>query len=233
MSVSRIVGEIFPYLVTWTWAVGMLTWLAIAWSVVRWWQTRGASDPRVGQIALGVVAFGLVVVSVVNTVDAATAGNPDPIGSRQVEELVAKVRDALPSGDGVVEIRGGTTAGSAWIGAGIAAQLERDGIDTRVAPNLGFAYGPDRVLGDEPVRLVVLPVEQPDVAATKQLPCFENAGRVGEVHPVRRVTRVSRAQSRMKSTLQSPVSANSGCSRLRRMQSSSTSVSISVRMKHR
>ncbi len=178
VSVSRIVGDIFPYLVTWTWAVGMLTWLAIAWSVVRWWQTRGASDPRVGQVALGVVAVGLVVVSIVNTVDAATAGNPDPIGSRQVEGLVAKIRDALPSGDGVVEIRGGTTPGSAWVGAGIAAQLERDGIDTRVSPDLGFAYGPDRVLGDEQVRLVVLPVEQPDLAATRELPCFEDAGRV-------------------------------------------------------
>ncbi len=97
LSVSRIVGDIFPYLVTWTWAVGMLTWLAIAWSVVRWWQTRGASDPRIGQVALGVVAVGLVVVTIVNTVDAATAGNPDPIGSRQVKGLVAKVRDALPA----------------------------------------------------------------------------------------------------------------------------------------
>jgi hypothetical protein len=156
----------------------MLTWLAIGWSVVRWWQTRGASDPRVGQIALGVVAVGLVVVSVVNTVDAATAGNPDPIGSRQVKALVDKIRAALPSGDGVVEIRGGTTPGSAWVGSGIAAQLERDGIDTRVAPALGFAYGTDRVLGDEKVRLVVLPVEQPDLVATRALPCFASAGRV-------------------------------------------------------
>jgi hypothetical protein len=178
VSVSRIVGEIFPYLVTWTWAVGMLTWLAIAWSVVRWWQEREATDARVGQVALGVVGAALVVVSIVNTVDAATAGNPDADGSRWVKGLVAKVRDGLPPGDGVVEIRGGTTPGSAWVGAGVAAQLERDGIDTRVAPDLGFAYGPDRVLGDEPVRLVVLPVEDPDLAATKQLDCFEDVGRV-------------------------------------------------------
>jgi hypothetical protein len=178
LSVSRVVGEIFPYLVTWTWAVGMLTWLAIAWSVVRWWQARGASDPRVGQVALGLVAVGLLAVSIVNTVDAATAGNPDPVGSRQVEGLVTEIRDALPPGDGVVEIRGVSTGGSAWVGAGIAAQLERDGIDTRVAPDLGFAYGPDRVLGDEKVRLVVLPVEAPDLAATRELPCFAPAGRV-------------------------------------------------------
>jgi hypothetical protein len=179
LSVSRIVGEIFPYLVTWTWAVGMLTWLAIAWSVVRWWQARETADPRIGQVALGLVAVGLLVVTVVNTVDAATAGNPDPVGSRQVKGLVAKVHDALPAGDGVVEIRAAPeSAGSAWVGAGVAAQLERDGVETRVAPDLGFAYGPDRVLGDEPVRLVVLPVEDADLAATEQLDCFEDAGRV-------------------------------------------------------
>ena len=180
VSVSRIVGEIFPYLVTWTWAVGMLTWLAIAWSVVSWWQHRDAPDALVGRIGIGVVAAALVVVSLANAVDAATADNPDPEGSRRVEELVGKVRHALPAGDGVVEIRAGTTPGSAWIGAGIAAQLERDGITTRVAPDLGFAYGHDRVLGDEHVRLVVLPVEDPDVAATRAQPCYDDAGRAGK-----------------------------------------------------
>ena len=179
VSVSRIVGEIFPYLVTWTWVVGMLVWLAIAWSVVRWWQTREATDPRVGAIALGVVAAGLVVVSVVNTIDAATAGNPEARRSPLVKAMVDRIEEELPTGDGVVEIRAGTTPGSAWVGAGIAAQLERDGIETRVAPELGFAYGPDRVLGDEPVRLVVLPVEDTDVAATRENACFEDAGRVG------------------------------------------------------
>jgi hypothetical protein len=179
VSVSRIVGDIFPYLVTWTWAVGMLVWLAIAWSVVRWWQTRDATDPRVGRIALGVVAAGLVAVSVVNTVDAATAGNPEARRAPIVKELVDRIEDALPRADGVVEIRAGTTPGSAWVGAGIAAQLERDGIETRVSPDLGFAYGADRVVGDERVRLVVLPVEDIDVATARENECYEDAGRVG------------------------------------------------------
>ncbi len=180
VSVSRIVGEIFPYLVTWTWAVGMLTWLAIAWSCVRWWQTRESPDARVGRIALGVVAAGLVVVSVVNVVDAAGAGNPDPAASSALARLVAKVRAALPPGDGVVEIRAGTTPGSVWIGAGVADALEHDGVDTRVTRDLAFAYGPDRVLDGQRVRLVVLPVEDPDVTATRKLPCYDESGRVGK-----------------------------------------------------
>jgi hypothetical protein len=180
VSVSRIVGDIFPYLVTWTWAMGMLTWLAIAWSVIRWWQTRDSVDPRVGRITLTVGAAALVVVCGFNTVDAATAGNPDSAGSHAVEALVTKVRAALPKGEGVVEIRAGTTPGSAWIGAGVAAQLERDGVETRVAPDLGFAYGPDRVLGDEHVRLVVLPVEDPDLGAVRNSSCLQDVGRVGK-----------------------------------------------------
>jgi hypothetical protein len=139
VSVSRIVGEIFPYLVIWTWALGMLTWLAISWSVVWWWRTRPAPDPWVGRIALGAVAVALVVVSVVSTVDAARAGNPDVPGSRWVRGLTAKVRDALPDGRGVVEIRSSGGAGSTWIGAGIADELEHHGIDTRVPPDLAFA----------------------------------------------------------------------------------------------
>ena len=181
-SVSRIVGGIFPYLVTWTWALGMLTWLAIAWSVVRWWQSRDATDPRVGRIALGVAAIGLVVVCTVNVVDAAGAGNPDRHGSRTVAALLPKVRDALPAGGGVVEIQSGSTPGSVWTGAGIADALERDGVDTVVSEQLGFAYGADRVVDhDDHVRLVVLPAEPDDVKAIRRRDCFEEAGRSGLV----------------------------------------------------
>jgi hypothetical protein len=160
----------------------MLTWLAIAWSVVRWWQSRDATDPRVAKITLGVAALGLVVVCTVNVVDAARAGNPDPLGSRTVAALTPRVRAALPAGGGVVEIRSGSTPGSVWTGAGIADALERDGIDTVVSKRLGFAYGADRVVEDgEGVRLVVLPAEPDDVKAMRRRDCFEEAGRSGRV----------------------------------------------------
>ena len=179
VSVSRIVGEIFPYLVMWTWALGMLTWLAIAWSVARWWQTRAPTDPRVGRIALGVASAALVAVTTVNTFDAAGAGNPDLAGSRRTDGLTTQVLRHLPAGNGVVEIRSTGREGSTWIGAGIADALEHEGVDTRVAPDLGFAYGPDRVLDGEHVRLTALPVEGPDLAAARALPCFDDVGRVG------------------------------------------------------
>jgi hypothetical protein len=185
VSVTRIVDEIFPYLVVWTWVLGMLTWLAIGWSATRWWQERTSRDERrdrtVTRAVLGLMVAGLLVVTVVNTVDAARAGNLDATGSALVDGLTRKVRTALPPGDGVVEIRAIGGAGSLWAGAGIADELEHDGIETRVAPDLEFAYGRDRVLGDEPVRLVVLPVEDPDLAEARKLPGFEEVGQVGKV----------------------------------------------------
>ena len=182
VSVSRVVGEIFPYLVVWAWALGMLVWLAIGWSAVRGWEERVTVDERrdhtIARVALGLGVAGLIIVTAVNTVDAARAGNLDTVGSRAVNGLTQKVRAELPPGDGVVEIRAIGGAGSTWAGAGIADELEHEGIATRVAPDLGFAYGPDRVLGNERVRLVVLPVEDPDLAAARKLPGFEEVGRV-------------------------------------------------------
>lgn len=184
VSVTRIVGEIFPYLIVWTWALGMLAWLAIGWSGVRCWQERAsrdeARDHTVARVALGLMVAGLLVVTASNTVDAARAGNLDATGSGWVDRLTRKVRAELPSGDGVVEIRALGGAGSLWVGAGIADELEHHGIATRVAPDLAFAYGPDRVVGHEHVSLVVLPVEDPDLAAARKLPGFEDVGRVGK-----------------------------------------------------
>ncbi len=127
-----------------------------------------------------VFAAGLVVVTAVNTVDAARAGNLDATGSAWLDSLTRKVRDELPAGDGIVEIRSLGGAGSVWVGAGIADELEHDGIETRVAPDLGFGVRPHRVVDGEHVRLVVLPVEDPDVAAARKLPGFREVGRVGK-----------------------------------------------------
>ena len=135
-----------------------------------------------GRVALGVVAAAFVVVTVVNTVDAARAGNPDAPGSRWVEGLTAKVRDAAArratawSRSGPI---GG--AGSAWIGAGIADALEHDGIETRVAPDLGFAYGA-RPRARRRARPAHRAAGRGRRArrGTRELPCFEDVGRVGK-----------------------------------------------------
>ena len=195
-AVTRIVGEIFPYLVRWSWTLGMLTWLAVAWTVVvtyRAWMagawvekdapTRERSRGRVvGRVALALVVAGFAAITVVNTVDAADAGNPDAYGSALAAKFVPVLLDRIPDGPGVVEIRSSGGEGSTWAGGGIADELEKYGIETRVPPGLEFAYGPDRVLDGERVKLVVLPMETADIERNGVPDGFTEIARVGRVH---------------------------------------------------
>jgi hypothetical protein len=174
VAVTRIVGEVFPYLVKWTWAVGALVWIAIAWSVVDAVRMRSfAHDVPVRRVALGAGVVVIAVLGVVCTVDAIDAGTPEPVASRRIARFTGAVEDELARNDrpGTVEIRmmdspdsifGG--AGSLWTGAGIANLLDQRGVEVRVAPELGFAYTNDHVIGPGARRrLVVMPVDSPEV----------------------------------------------------------------------
>jgi hypothetical protein len=191
VAVTRIVGEIFPYLVRWSWTLGMLAWLAVAWTVVVTFRAWAANDQHarrqvtgrmVGTVALALVVAGFAAITVVNTVDAADAGNPDPYASAVDAKLLPSLLTHIPDGPGVVEIRSSGGDGSTWVGGGIADELEKHGIDTRVAPSLEFAYGPDRVLNGERVKLVVLPLETADIERDGVPDGFTEIARRGRVH---------------------------------------------------
>jgi len=123
----------------------------------------------------------LCVLTVVNVVDAGGAGNPDPAGSRTVARFTDAILDQLPTGAGVVELRTGGT-GATWIGGGIADELEKRGVTTRVEPALGFAYGYDRVLDGEQVRQTVLPMEDADIERDGVPGGFTEISRSGGLH---------------------------------------------------
>jgi hypothetical protein len=195
VAVTRIVGEIFPYLVRWSWTLGMLAWLAIAWTVVVTFRTWAANYDHarrqvngravgsvVGAVALALVVAGFAAITVVNTIDAADAGNPDPYASAVDAKLLPPLLARIPDGPGVVEIRSTGGEGSTWVGGGLADELEKRGIDTRVAPSLEFAYGPDRVLDGERVKLVVLPLETAEIERDGVPDGFTEIARRGRVH---------------------------------------------------
>jgi hypothetical protein len=174
IAATRVVGEVFPYLVKWTWVVGALVWIAIAWSAIAAMRTRPvADDPQVARLGLGVGIALIVVLSAVCTLDAADAGSPEPGVSWRIARFTAAVEKELARvpGRGVVEIQmmdspdsifGG--AGSLWTGAGIADLLDQHDVDVRVAPDLAFAYTPDYVVGaDDEVRLEVMPVDRAEL----------------------------------------------------------------------
>jgi len=116
-----------------------------------------------------------------NVADAARAGDPDPRRSATVARFVDRIEAELPAGPGVVEVDS-SGVGSTWVGAELAGELERRGVTTRVAPDLVFAYGSDRVVGDERVKAVVLPMETADLERQGPPDGFAEIARQGRVH---------------------------------------------------
>jgi hypothetical protein len=177
VAMTRIVGDVLTYLVKWTWALGTITWIAVAWSCVAAWQARERPatirSPRFQQIArvgMAVLVVALTTIVVVDTVAAARAGTPEPDASASMAKLGDAAFAALPDRPGVVEVRVRGREGAYWASAGVADVLEHHGADVRVGPELEFAYGSHRLVGDDPVRAVVLVADREGLPSARSLP---------------------------------------------------------------
>jgi hypothetical protein len=180
VAVTRIVGEIFPYLVRWSWALGMLTWLArgrhrVGVAVA----TPPPSGSRPGHD--GRTAGGAVCLDRRERGRRRWCGEPrsgrlthrGPLHRRDPRSAALRPRGR--------ELGTGGT-GATWIGGGIADELEKRGVTTRVEPALGFAYGYDRVLDGEQVRQTVLPMEDADIERDGVPGGFTEIARSGRLH---------------------------------------------------
>jgi hypothetical protein len=188
VAMTRIVGEVLTYLVHWTWALGTATWIAIAWSCVAAWRARAQEDTvrperaqAIARVGLYVVVAALAVVVVVDSVAAARAGTPQPEASASMAKLGDAAFAALPHRDGVVEVRVRGHEGAYWASAGVADVLEHHGVDVRVGPELEFAYGSHRLVGDDRVRAVVLVADKGELANARALPGYRAVARDGGV----------------------------------------------------
>ena len=175
IAATRVVDEVFPYLVKWTWVVGALVWIAIAWSAIAAMRTasggrrsagRSPRPRRRDRTRRGVVRRVHPRRRRRRAPPSRACHGASPDSPRRSRRSWRRV-----PGRGVVEIRmmdspdsifGG--AGSLWTGAGIADLLDQHDVDVRVAPDLAFAYTPDYVVGaDDQVRLEVMPVDRPEL----------------------------------------------------------------------
>jgi hypothetical protein len=184
VSLTRVVGEVYSYLVRWTWALGAATWIAIAWSVVAWWRARdrvSIAERRVARgAALGLVAV-FAVITVVDVVAAGRAGTPEPELSAAMGRLGDAAAAALPHGDGAVELRVRGGEGAYWTSAGVADVLEHHDIDVRVGPELEFAYGPHRLVHGDRLRARVVVADESTAAGVRALPGSREVAREGDV----------------------------------------------------
>jgi hypothetical protein len=140
LSISRIFGLTWYYLMLWIWAITVLLVAAVAWTAVAWWTTHRTRPLPVqtAVLALGAVAL---VLTARTSVAALDAEQSDVELSRVLDVLVDPTVAALERGDGAATGRDGTYL-VAWSDAlhigsqayGLMSELEREGFDVGLLP---------------------------------------------------------------------------------------------------
>jgi hypothetical protein len=153
VAVQRTVGLLFEYRLRWTWVIGMIGFVAIAWCAAlafEHWRPALAS-----RVIPGIALAGLTVCTVVNVATAATAGTPQEADTKVLAALMPGVLQDLErnpgSKDGQVVVDDGEFQGSSWYSRSLVLQLERHGYDARMPSPRGLIVGDHRQQDDGPV----------------------------------------------------------------------------------
>jgi hypothetical protein len=184
VALTRIVDDVYAYLVRWTWALGTITWIAIAWSAVTWWRTQernSARDQLVARGAMAVLVTAFAVVTIVGIGAGVTAGTPHPELSAEMGRLGDAANAALPRGNGSVELRVRGGEGAHWTSASVADVLEHHGVDVRVGPELEFAYGPHRLVDGDRIRARVVVADESTAADVRSMDGYREVARAGDI----------------------------------------------------
>jgi hypothetical protein len=156
VSISRIFGLTWYYLMLWMWTVGGLMAAAVLWTVHRWWR-QDPRRPRMDlQAVTGVLAAVAVLVTVRTAFDAVDATHTDGQLSVVLHELVGPTVEALESGEGAATGRDGrylvAWSDSLHIGSqayGLMSELERAGFDAGLLPLFHVPATDHRSFGPE------------------------------------------------------------------------------------
>jgi hypothetical protein len=157
-AVARTIGAAFDYRLRWTWVSAMVAVVMAAWAGWRWLVAR---RPGAGRWLTGAAVAGIVVVTGVNTVTAATQGTPYEPDSDVIAALMPEVEGvveeelAASGGEGQVLV-GDLFANGSWYARSIVLELERTGYDARSPAMYQDLFGEHRTVdGAGDVRLFV------------------------------------------------------------------------------
>ncbi|MGQ0805113.1 MAG: hypothetical protein ACT4PI_14780 [Actinomycetota bacterium] len=155
LSITRVIGNLFVYRLRWTWVLGMLAIVTVAWVGWKLLSARTAAAERwLAPVALAV----LVPVSAVSAVSAARAGIPYEREATALPPIASDVVDALPERDGEVVVRSDTFSGNLYAAA-LVLLLEQRGIDIGVERANEEAFGEHRVHREGRVRATLVVYE--------------------------------------------------------------------------
>jgi len=153
-SVSHVVGPLAAYLVRWLLALGMVCWLAAAWTLFQALE-RVARGPTVRRGIATLAAVVLVAMSAVMVRDAARAHAP---GARVGDVEARLARDTIANfrGDGRPVLLESTD--DSWFEWGLAPRLEAAGISVASTPHDVLHFGRHRVALLHEARLAIVVV---------------------------------------------------------------------------
>lgn len=187
VSISRILGTLFPYLMLWAWGVTALMTLATMWTLLSLPASARSDDhspsaeqvPQPRQLRGAVVglASGAVALSALFTFDAASAEMIHPDLGRALDRLAARTTDGLeedPVGCGndcryvVSVVDPINMSGQAM---GLIVELERQGIPVRVQPSQETGVRSHRVMDPAKADAIVhLAATGPAIASARDRP---------------------------------------------------------------
>jgi len=151
VSITRIYGEVWTYLLLWSWGIAMLLIVATVWSLLTWWAD---SSPRPARLAFaGLAAAGLLAGCLAFTADNVDAEVPLPELNAVQGSLARQTVGYLDRPGAVGGGRDGRYLVS-WsdplylgtFGYGLLDELERDGFDVGVDPLNAAGAGEHRVV---------------------------------------------------------------------------------------
>jgi hypothetical protein len=184
IALQRTVGLAFDYRLRWTWAIGMIGFIAIVWCaalvVARWRQ-----DLR--KLVTGAALAGLVACTVVNVATAATAGVPQKDDTKVLAALMPGVLHGLDgdrvSKHGEVLVDDGPFQISAWYSRSLVLQLERHGYDARMVAPRGVFLGDHREADDDRVTTRVVVASDNEIEVRDADPTLHRIAKWSSVTP--------------------------------------------------
>jgi hypothetical protein len=152
VAVASTTGIVYDYRLRWTWILGMMAFVVVAWTA---WLVITARSRRGDRWLVPAALCTLGLLSIVNSVSAARARISPSLkpSSSVLAALEPQVVRALPDRAGDVIIRA-TSPGAGFYQSGLLLRLERQGITARADSNPGDTYGRHRLRRKGPVRAV-------------------------------------------------------------------------------